>query len=406
MVTRVPAVLLGGPPHAGKSVLLYNLTHALQERGVRHHAIRACPDGEGNWSQERDAQTVSEIRRKGTWTPEFLQHITFNVQHRCLPFLVDMGGHPQATELPLFRQCTHAVLLLRADEPVSTSLWQDMLKEANLLSLAHLTSQLQGTSAILSHTSPLLGTIKGLERQSQVIREDEVFLALVKCIENLFNSYSPQDLERAFLEQAPSEPIDLPTLVRNYTSSAWWEPKMLVFLLKSLPENVPLSLYGKAPNWLYAALAVHAPQQPLFLFDPKLPFGWVQPARVYAGEEQSPEVVIQKDMYPNMTVLRITFPFDRIEYFQPDPLAFPSVPRDQGLVLDGRIPYWLLTALVRLYTKTGVPWLAVSHIPPATRNGSENSISQSVQAVVVYSQVGMYEVGGLVTLPVVVHQSS
>jgi len=399
MVTGLPAVLLGGPPHAGKSVLLYNLTHALQERGVRHHAIRACPDGEGNWSQERDAQTVSEIRRKGVWTPEFLERITFNVQHRSLPFLVDMGGHPQATELPLFRHCTHAVLLLRADKPDSTSLWQDMVKEANLLSLAHLTSQLQGTSTILSHTTPLLGTITGLERQSQVIREDEVFLAVVKCIENLFNSYSPQDLERAFLAQAPSEPIDLPTLVHTYTSSVWWEPGMLEPLLESLPENVPLSLYGKAPNWLYAALAVHAPQQPLFLFDPKLPFGWVQSARVYHGEEQSPEVTIKKNLYPEMTVLQLTFPFDRIEYFQPDPLAFPHVPRERGLVLDGRIPYWLLTALVRLYTQAGVPWLAIRHIPPTTRDGSGDSKPQSAQAVVVYSQVETYKVGGLVTLP-------
>ncbi len=399
MVTGLPAVLLGGPPHAGKSVLLYNLTHALQERGVRHHAIRACPDGEGNWSQERNAETVSEIRRKGTWTPEFLERITFNVQHRSLPFLVDMGGHPQATELSFFRHCTHAVLLLRPDKPDATALWQDMVKEANLLSLAHLTSQLQGTSAILSHTTPLSGTITGLKRQSQAIREDEIFLALVKCIEDLFNSYSTQDLERTFLEQAPSEPIDLLTLVRTYTSSVWWEPRMLAPLLASLPGNVPLSLYGKAPNWLYAALAVHAPQHPLFLFDPKLPFGWVQLARVYLSEEQSPEVTIKQDLYSDMTVLHLTFPYDRIEYFQPDPLAFPHVPRERGLVLDGRIPYWLLTALVRLYTQAGVPWLAIRHVPSTTRDGSDDSISQSMHAVVVHSQVDMYEVGSIVTLP-------
>ena len=272
-----------------------------------------------------------------------------------------------------------------------------MIKEANLRSLAHLTSQLQGTSAILSHTTPLLGTITGLARQSQAIREDEVFLALVKCIEDLFNAYFPQDLERASLEQAPSEPIDFPTLVHTYTSSDWWEPKMLVSLLKSLPENAPLSLYGKAPNWLYAALAIHAPQQPLFLFDPKLPFGWVQPARVYLGEEQSPEVTIKRDLYPDMTVLKLTFPYDRIEYFQPDPLAFPHVPREKGLVLDGRIPYWLLTALVRLYTQAGVPWLAIRYIPPTTRNG--DNVSPSAQAIVVSSRVEMYEVGGLVMLP-------
>src|SRR5205807_346444 len=51
-VNLLPALLIGGPPHAGKSVLFYNLTKTLHEQGVRHHAIRACPDGEGNWYQE------------------------------------------------------------------------------------------------------------------------------------------------------------------------------------------------------------------------------------------------------------------------------------------------------------------------------------------------------------------
>ncbi len=73
MRNLLPAVLIGGPPHAGKSVLFYGLTQALRERGIRHHAIRACPDGEGNWFQEGDPDTVSRIRMpiRGEW-PESL----------------------------------------------------------------------------------------------------------------------------------------------------------------------------------------------------------------------------------------------------------------------------------------------------------------------------------------------
>ncbi|GCF10230.1 hypothetical protein KDI_37940 [Dictyobacter arantiisoli] len=35
----LPAILIGGPPHAGKSVLFYSLTHALRERNIPHHVI-------------------------------------------------------------------------------------------------------------------------------------------------------------------------------------------------------------------------------------------------------------------------------------------------------------------------------------------------------------------------------
>ncbi len=66
----LPAILIGGPPNAGKSVLLYNLTQALYERGVRHHILRACPDGEGNYFQEGHPVTVSSLREsnKRAWS--------------------------------------------------------------------------------------------------------------------------------------------------------------------------------------------------------------------------------------------------------------------------------------------------------------------------------------------------
>ena len=52
----LPAILIGGPPHSGKSVLLYIPTIALHKRNITHHAIRACPDGAGtgNNSQNRN----------------------------------------------------------------------------------------------------------------------------------------------------------------------------------------------------------------------------------------------------------------------------------------------------------------------------------------------------------------
>src|SRR5579859_8086129 len=118
----LPAVLIGGPPHAGKSILFYSLTHALRERGIRHHAIRACPDGEGNWTQESDEKTVSQIRIKGDWSDDFVKRVCSDLEHRCLPLLVDMGGHPKESQTCILRQCTHSLLLLRADRDDYTQL--------------------------------------------------------------------------------------------------------------------------------------------------------------------------------------------------------------------------------------------------------------------------------------------
>ena len=403
MVQQLPAIVIGGPPHAGKSVLLYNLTQALYERGVRHHAIRACPDGEGNWFQEGNADTVSLIRdtNKSHWSSDFISRMSSDLERRCLPFLVDMGGNPRITELPLFQQCTHAVLLLRADKPNSTRVWESMVTEANLRTFAHLYSQLEGISTITARTPFLEGTITGLERQSQTVRHNPVFNELVEQIATLFSSYSSQDIERVFLQKAPTEIVlNLPDELKAFTTtSILWEPEMLAPFLQRIPKDTPLSVHGWGPNWLYAALATHAGQQPFYLFDPKLS-GWVQPLRVNIGEpvvqaqsdEHPPEIVIEKREAQNATVLSIKFPTGRLTYYQADALTFPSVSLECGLIFDGPLPYWLLTAIMRLYQQAGVAWIAPHH-------AQQNKDGQKQTAIVTYSRAATHHVGDLLDIP-------
>ncbi|MCS7041091.1 MAG: hypothetical protein NZP34_15910, partial [Caldilineales bacterium] len=84
---ELPAVLVGGPPHSGKSVLIYSLSQALRARGVDHYALRACPDGEGDWSNQAPPPLVKEIRLKGSWTPQWVQWISRDIRCRRLPLL-------------------------------------------------------------------------------------------------------------------------------------------------------------------------------------------------------------------------------------------------------------------------------------------------------------------------------
>src|SRR5437762_2001445 len=105
MVNFLPAIIIGGPPHAGKSVLFYNLTQALRARGIAHHAIRACPDGEGNFSQEAERELADKLRNdnkwRGPWSDEYVEHLCRDLSHRLLPMLVDMGGRPTENDARL-----------------------------------------------------------------------------------------------------------------------------------------------------------------------------------------------------------------------------------------------------------------------------------------------------------------
>jgi hypothetical protein len=62
------------------------------------------------------------------------------------------------------------------------------------------------------------------------------------------------------------------------------------------------------------------------------------------------------------------------------------VPTHKGLIIYGRLPYWLLTAVVRFYQAAGVPWIAPFYV-------------QLKQAVVVYDRTGTYQTGQLLSMP-------
>jgi CRISPR-associated protein Csx3 len=390
MVNLLPAVLVGGPPHAGKSVLFYRLTQALRERGVPHHAIRACPDGEGNWFQEGDPDTVSSIRVKlnGEWPASFVERISRDLKHRRLPFLVDMGGDPRPSQESLFRYCTHSILLLRPDKPEYTRRWQSLVEEHKLLPLARLFSQREGSSTITAQLPVLEGTLTGLERHLVEAESGPLFDELVERLTTLFRSYNLDEIQQSYLEQAPAELVlNLNEASTAFTStSSRWEPDQLRPFLESLPSQTPLAVYGVGPNWLYAALAAYAYPHPLHLFDPKLPFGWVQPVEVKAGEASSSEIHIETYSNTDASILSVTFPTDRLEYLQPEPLALPHLPTDKGLIIYGRLPYWLLTAVVCFYQTIGVPWIAPFYV-------------QLKQAVVVYDSTGTYQPGHLLPMP-------
>jgi CRISPR-associated protein Csx3 len=355
MINLLPAILFGGPPHAGKSVLFYSLTKALHERNIPHHAIRACPDGEGNWSQEIDQEEVRLIRIKGAWTNEFVQGVCRDLERRHLPMLVDMGGRPEETQFCILRNCTHSLLLLRSDREDYTQRWLHIVNENGLLPLAHIYSEPSGTSNLFAKEPVIEGTLVGLERGSIV--QGPLFDTLVERIISLF-TYSFEELEQAKLDLAPTElTLNLQALLKKFDPQAFkWLPSMLPRLLDDIPSETPISVYGVAPHWLYCALAAHAGYQTFYQFDPRL--GWVQPPVLQISSQTMPEIDCRVLESKDATVLTVELLHKHLDYLQAHHLPFPSIPGESGMILNGSMPSWLATALVRLYKQSSVAWIA------------------------------------------------
>jgi CRISPR-associated protein Csx3 len=113
-------VAVGGPPHSGKSVFLAELYRQLLERRPSGVFLqRACPDGEGMWSAESDPEKVAEIRRKGSFSPEFMLFTLKSIENLGRKFrllLLDLGGRRTAENAEILRRSTHLIVLSSKEE--------------------------------------------------------------------------------------------------------------------------------------------------------------------------------------------------------------------------------------------------------------------------------------------------
>ncbi len=350
----LPAILFGGPPHSGKSVLAYHISRDLRERKIEHYLLRATPDGEGDWSYQAPPDLAQAIRRKGSFSPRWVERACRDLRERQLPFLVDAGGRPQSWQEEIFDHCTHAVLLSR--DAASRDFWAELAARHHLIVIADLFSDLHGADVIASQVPALQGTICGLDRVAP--RLGATFAALAARVAQLCE-IDQAGLRRYHLAHAPVEiAVDLDRLAGTLGADPLaWQPTQLPQVLDYLPRDAPLALYGRGPVWLYAAIACRIWPADLYQFDPRL--GWVQsPTIDFLPPDAAAPCQATLACADDHCKLSVHLLESYLDYAPRLSIAAPAIPRDRGLVLEGKMPMWLWTGLARACRE--LPWLATS----------------------------------------------
>jgi CRISPR-associated protein Csx3 len=348
-------VLIGGPPQAGKSVLSYSLKQALSQQGIECYLLQAAPDGEGDWFLQAAPQVAQAERRKGAYTPDWIEHMRRDIAYRPLPFLVDVGGRPTPRDQPIFDQCTHAILL--GHDEGSLAEWQAMAERYNLILIGRLISRLEGQSILQARQPVVEGTI------SQLIRgqpgQGPVFAALLQRVQALF-TYSADELLNIHWNQAPTDTIiDIPTMHRQIfpeRSEVYWQPADLAQVFDYLPAAKALALYGRGPGWLYAAIAALVSPQHFYQFDARL--GWVTPISFVAESAPHPDLKLVQALTEAYLHLELSLPDHYVEYEPQVRLSLPAPDQNRGVILAGKLPNWLYTSLT-LYYQPVAAWVAL-----------------------------------------------
>lgn len=367
-MNQFPAVLIGGPPHSGKSVLVHALTLALRARHVDHYVLRATPDGEGDWSNVADQSLVQALRRKGKFNPQFVSSTISYLQDRQIPLLVDVGGRPTAEQEALFALCTHAILLVgeRAGEPgrfeQDLAEWQAMLARQHVSIVAVLRSVLDGTQMVTTTEPTITATIAGLER-GQIVSGTVVELLIDRVVAILTSGRI--DISDQHQASAPDGLfVNLTRALHSLRPGASeWLPADLPALATLIAADEPLAVYGRAPNWVYTQMALHAGVGSVWFFNtregwielPQLPL--VRDLLAHEPGRQRGWFVTQQDE-KEYTLLTLTRDGQNLDAERPEQLPLPEPPRGAGLVLSGQMPHWLIAAAAKaLFPER--QWLAV-----------------------------------------------
>lgn len=159
-------IIICGPPHSGKTVMINSLHKLLPTEGVQ--TIRANADGEGYWASEGNPDDVQKVRVKGDNTPEEFAEWTKQISDaKANIVLVDIGGKLQDDKIPLFEAADSFVVLCSDQEPDLMVAWKSFGEAHGCRCLACLTSKLVGEDEVKKLGAVIEDTITHLERGTE-----------------------------------------------------------------------------------------------------------------------------------------------------------------------------------------------------------------------------------------------
>ncbi|MBD3156390.1 hypothetical protein GF369_01035 [Candidatus Peregrinibacteria bacterium] len=410
-------IIVCGPPHSGKSVFFTALKQYLPRRDTR--LFRACPDGEGTFSQLADADVAQNIRRKGGFTPEFIDFVLKGLgrisQKRVL---VDVGGIRSPENAAIFEQATHAVVLCRSDKPEEKQEWEDFCKEHGVVLLASIDSSLTGEESITTDEhSVIRGQIVGLERGEEIKSDTLAFLAS-QILEDTQETSEQEVMSEAdgmrFISldnlademNVPSKGREIKRPDKGYDLTIelpWWTGENIgeaAERLRKLDPQSPMWLDGGHPATLYAATTSVLPNKEIWYTDEtNYSEGKGKVETLELSDTPSDTLDWKVEEREDYTLVEVgwkkdvQWKMDNFADFLKD-LKIPQVNPNKGVIISGKMAYLIFGSMARTY-QSHAQWVGL--FAPQQKEDS----SMKWPAMVVASKSSEHRVGEYIECPTI-----
>lgn len=356
-------IVFCGPPHSGKSVFIANLIDKLPTDA--YTIIRACPDGEGTWSNNKDQEETSMVRKKGKFTKTFIDDSCTAIDNQSNKIvLVDVGGVMSKENEQVFGHCDSFVVL-SSDEEKKTE-WLEFGEKLGLECIGCLDSSLEGKEEVYSRAPYLQGRIVGLER-GEILENSSVINALVSDIVRKSKYAVKTEIKSKNSEESFIDDIDLgfelgygkeiETEDGTPIKKVRWSEEALPKIYKKVQDDIvshkPLKINGIRANFVLCAICKAASQkgiEEVSAYDIRL--------KQYVPIKQLPKQknirnarglsynIIENDENIFMDV-DITNEKYSLEDYQD--AILPKIKEGKNLYISGRMPLWLLASISSSY---------------------------------------------------------
>ena len=356
-------VVICGPPHSGKSVFIANLIDKLPTDA--YTIIRACPDGEGNWSNNKNQNETSIVRKKGKFTKSFIEEACKAIDNQTNKIvLVDVGGIMSKENKKVFEHCDSFVVL-SSDEKKKKE-WLKFGQELGLECLGSLDSSLEGQEEIYSRQPYLQGRIVGLER-GEVLKNSQVINAIVSDIVRKSRYGEKSEKENTNFIGTMIDDTELgfdlgygkEILTEDGTSikQVKWSEKALPEIYKNIKEKVdtkqPIRINGIRANFVLCAICKALKKngaQNISTYDTRtkqyIPIKSLPKKRgVKQTEGLSYNIIESKEnIFMDIDITKEQYSLEDYEQ-----CMLPQIKENKNLYLSGRMPLWLLASISNSY---------------------------------------------------------
>ena len=350
-------VVVMGPPHSGKSVFIESLMNHF-DADLNATMLSGCPDGEGLWLQKHyDNPEVAALRRKGGFTPEFVEFAAESVRNFENPLaLVDIGGRVSDENREIAAGATHAIILAGALDKVSE--WQSFADELGIPVVAKLHSHYTGDhDTVLKTDETVVASTHFLERgagdkeRPSIGHVAELLTRLTNENHAYWQQVAEQKLQADEVELVPREIAKgLGRVEKSKTLPNGAEVKTIEFepedakalyeVMAGVVEGKTVKIDGFVKGWEFTAMtfaALHNGAQEVMQNSPN---GYVAVQPLEIGAPVTNGIRFETHVRPDGAAFVDVLLDGPIDPNVMERLVVPEIDSD-SVIISGKIPHWL-----------------------------------------------------------------